>query len=140
MPSLIKGTLANANRIKLQIKVIACVSNLKRVTIGAFQNKHFEKLTGIRVRRAGEIPMLGVAGDSDQRAHRFRQSEVKGMNLLLAVVAVILTGLSFLMYTRSADNKLWLVGVVVFLIAALVFGGLYLSGRVNKGEDIHITE
>ena len=62
------------------------------------------------------------------------------MNLLLAVVALVLTALSFVMYTRSADNKMWLVGVVVFLIATLVFGALFFSGRVNKGEDIHITE
>lgn len=62
------------------------------------------------------------------------------MNLLLAVVALILTVASFLMYQRSADNKLWLAGFVVFLIVTLVFGALFLSGRVNKGEDIHITE
>ena len=62
------------------------------------------------------------------------------MNLLLALVALVLTALSFWMYTRSADNTLWLVGVVVFLVATLIFGALYLSGRVNKGEDIHITE
>lgn len=71
---------------------------------------------------------------------RFRQSEVKAMNLLLAVVALILTVVSFLMYQRSADNKLWLAGFILFLIVTLVFGGLFLSGRVNKGEDIHITE
>ena len=62
------------------------------------------------------------------------------MNLLLAFVSLVLTALSFWMYTSSQDNKLWLVGVGVFLIGTLVFGGLYLSGRVNKGEDIHITE
>ena len=62
------------------------------------------------------------------------------MNLLLAFVALVLTGLSFWMYRSSPDNTLWLVGVVVFLIATLVFGALYLSGRVNKTEDIHITE
>ena len=62
------------------------------------------------------------------------------MNLLLAVVALILTVASFLMYQRSADNKLWLAGFVLFLIVTLVFGALFLSGRVNKGEDIHITE
>ena len=28
----------------------------------------------------------------------------------------------------------------MFLIVTLVFGALFLSGRVNKGEDIHITE
>ena len=62
------------------------------------------------------------------------------MNLLLAIVALILTVVSFLMYQRSADNKLWLAGFVLFLIVTLVFGALFLSGRVNKGEDIHITE
>jgi len=62
------------------------------------------------------------------------------MNLLLAVVALILTVVSFLMYQRSADNKLWLAGFVLFLIVTLVFGVLFLTGRVNKGEDIHITE
>jgi len=62
------------------------------------------------------------------------------MNLLLAFVSLVLTGLSFYMYRSSPDNTLWLIGVIVFLVATLVFGGLYLSGRVNKGEDIHITE
>jgi sugar phosphate permease len=62
------------------------------------------------------------------------------MNGLLAVVSLILTALSFWMYRGSADNKLWLVLMILFLIGTLVFGGLFLSGRVNKGEDIHITE
>ena len=35
---------------------------------------------------------------------------------------------------------MWLIGVVVFLIATLVFGGMFLSGRVNKNDDVHITE
>jgi hypothetical protein len=62
------------------------------------------------------------------------------MNLLLAFVSLILTGVSFWMYRSSPDNTMWLIGVVVFLIATLVFGSLFFSGRVNKGEDIHITE
>jgi sugar phosphate permease len=62
------------------------------------------------------------------------------MKGLLAFVSLILTVVSFVMYQRSADNKLWLAGFIVFLIVTLVFGGLFLSGRVNKGEDIHITE
>ena len=62
------------------------------------------------------------------------------MNLLLAFVALVLTALSFWMYRSSPENTYWLIGVVVFLLATLIFGGLYLSGRVNKGEDIHITE
>jgi ABC-type iron transport system FetAB permease component len=62
------------------------------------------------------------------------------MNLLLAVVALILTVASFLMYQRSADNKLWLAGFILFLIVTLIFAVLFVTGRVNKGEDIHITE
>lgn len=62
------------------------------------------------------------------------------MNSLLALVSLILTAFSFWMYRKGPENTLWLVGVVVFLILTLVFGGLFLSGRVNKGEDIHITE
>ena len=62
------------------------------------------------------------------------------MNGLLAVVSLVLTALSFWMYRSSPDNTLWLVGVVVFLIGTLAFGGMFLSARVNKGEDIHITE
>jgi sugar phosphate permease len=62
------------------------------------------------------------------------------MNGLLALVSLVLTVASFLMYQRSADNKLWLAGFILFLIGTLVFGGLFLSGRVNKGDDIHITE
>lgn len=62
------------------------------------------------------------------------------MKALLAVICLIVTGVSFYMYTNSADNKLWFAVAIVFLILTLVFGGLFLSGRVNKGEDIHITE
>lgn len=62
------------------------------------------------------------------------------LNGLLAVVSLALTGLSFYMYRSSPENTFWLVGVVLFLIGTLTFGGMFLAGRVNKGEDIHITE
>lgn len=62
------------------------------------------------------------------------------MKALLALICAIITGVSFYMYTNSADNKLWFAVAIVFLILTLIFGGLFLSGRVNKGEDIHITE
>lgn len=61
------------------------------------------------------------------------------MNGLFAVVSLVLTALSFWQY-RSAGSTLWLVLVILFLLATLFFGGMFLSGRVNKGEDIHITE
>jgi hypothetical protein len=44
------------------------------------------------------------------------------------------------MYRSSGGSTLYLVGIIVFLLATVGFGGLFLSGRVNKSEDIHITE
>ena len=66
---------------------------------------------------------------------------MKGMmNGLIAVIALVLTAFSFWEYRSSPDNTMWLIGVIVFLIAMLVFGGMFLSGRVNKNDDVHITE
>lgn len=62
------------------------------------------------------------------------------MKALLALVCLIITGVSFYMYTNSADNKLYFAAAIVFLILTLVFGGMFLAGKVNKNEDIHITE
>ena len=62
------------------------------------------------------------------------------LNGLLAVISLVLTALSFWMYTRSAENSMYIIGVVIFLLAFLFFGGMFLSGRVNRGDDIHITE
>lgn len=59
---------------------------------------------------------------------------------LLAFVSLILAAGSFYMYTRGDGQAIWLVGLVLFVILLLVFGGMFLSGRVNKTEEIHITE
>lgn len=59
---------------------------------------------------------------------------------LLALVSLAITAGSFYMYINSQGSTLYLVGVIVFLVATVGFGGLFLSGRVNKNEDIHITE
>jgi uncharacterized membrane protein SirB2 len=59
---------------------------------------------------------------------------------LLALVALLIAAFSFYEYTSSADNKLWLVLAIVFILLTIVMGGVFLSGRVNKKEDIHITE
>lgn len=61
--------------------------------------------------------------------------------LLLALVSFALTAGSYYLYTRPpGGSTLYLVGIIVFLLATVGFGGLFLSGRVNKNEDIHITE
>ena len=62
------------------------------------------------------------------------------LNGLLALVSLIITIVSFVFYQRSGDNKMWFISAIVFLILTLVFGALFLSGRVNKTEEIHITE
>jgi hypothetical protein len=60
---------------------------------------------------------------------------------LLAFVSLILTVGSFYLYFgNQGANVLYLVLAIVFLVATVGLGGLFLSGRVNKGEDIHITE
>jgi hypothetical protein len=61
------------------------------------------------------------------------------MNGLLALVTLILAGVSFWQY-RGSGSTLWLVGILLFGVLTLVFGGMFLSGRVNKSEEIHITE
>lgn len=60
--------------------------------------------------------------------------------LLLALVSLAVTALSFYMYRTSGGSSLYLVGIILFLLATVGFGGMFLSGRVNRTDDIHITE
>jgi hypothetical protein len=59
---------------------------------------------------------------------------------VLAVVSAVISAFSFYKYTSSEDNKIFLVAAIIFILATIVLGGLFLSGRVNKNDDIHITE
>ena len=59
---------------------------------------------------------------------------------LLALVSAVAAAFSFYKYTNSDDNKVFLVAAIVCAIATVALGGLFLSGRVNKKEEIHITE
>ena len=60
---------------------------------------------------------------------------------LLALVCLIIAAFSFYEYTSSTvENKMWLILAIVFILATVGLGGVFLSGRVNKKEDIHITE
>lgn len=61
------------------------------------------------------------------------------MNGLLAIVCLVIAAVSFYFYRQNAQALL-LAAFVIFLLGMVVFGGLFLSGRVNKSEDIHITE
>lgn len=63
------------------------------------------------------------------------------MHAGLALISLLLTAGSFYMYTKSSPpSTMYLIATVVCLILTLLFGALFLSGRVNKTEDIHITE
>ncbi|HQX55797.1 MAG TPA: hypothetical protein PLP07_07710 [Pyrinomonadaceae bacterium] len=62
------------------------------------------------------------------------------LNGILAVLSAIIAAFSFYQYSTSGDNKLYLVVSIIFLIAFLALGAMFLSSRVNKTEDIHITE
>lgn len=62
------------------------------------------------------------------------------LNGLLAVGSLLLGAGSFYLYTTGEGSPLWLAALVIFVILFLVFGGMFLAGRVNKTEEIHITE
>jgi hypothetical protein len=62
---------------------------------------------------------------------------------LLAFVSLLLTVGSFYLYVyraSTAGQTMYVVLALVFLVLTVVFGGLFLSGRVNRDEEIHITE
>lgn len=58
---------------------------------------------------------------------------------LLALVSLAAAAGTFYMY-RGAGSIVYLVLAIISVIAMVAFGALFLSGRVNKTEDIHITE
>jgi uncharacterized membrane protein SirB2 len=59
-----------------------------------------------------------------------------GLALLSAIAAVF----SFWELQSKGGGQMWLILGIVFLIVTIVFGAMFLTGRVNKTEDIHITE
>jgi uncharacterized membrane protein HdeD (DUF308 family) len=66
------------------------------------------------------------------------------MNSMLSGVLALLTGLatvfSFWQFQSKSGGTLYIVLGIVCLIATIVLGATFLMGRVNKTEDIHITE
>ena len=60
---------------------------------------------------------------------------------LLALISAVLAAGSFYLYTSGGGaNTLYIVSAIVCILLTVVLGGLFLSGRVNKKVDIHITE
>lgn len=66
---------------------------------------------------------------------------MKGMvNGLLAVVSFVIAGVSFYYFTQVSDNKVYIAAAIIFALLGIGLGAMFLSGRINKTEDIHITE
>jgi len=61
------------------------------------------------------------------------------LNGLLALVSLIVAGFCFYQFQHSG-NSMYGIGGAVFGILMVVFGVMFLTGRINKSEDIHITE
>jgi CDP-diglyceride synthetase len=59
---------------------------------------------------------------------------------ILAVITAVVAGFSFYRYTSGDGQPIYIVLAIVFALVTVVLGGLVLSGRVNKNDDIHITE
>lgn len=62
---------------------------------------------------------------------------IKGLIAVVCLAATVFFGYQF---QKSADGTMFLVGGIVFALLTVIFGVMFLSGRVNKTEDIHITE
>ncbi len=62
------------------------------------------------------------------------------MYALLALISVLIAAGSFYYFQVKDGGVLFLVLGIVFLILTAVFGVIFLSGRINKTDDIHITE
>ena len=63
----------------------------------------------------------------------------------LALLSIIAAGFFFYTYVSQGENAeaastMPFIAAVACTIVALILGALFLSGRVNKSEDIHITE
>ena len=64
---------------------------------------------------------------------------------VVALIAVIVAIWQFYSYLsqnvpKGSESSLGLIVGIIFAIVAIVCGGLFLSSRVNKTEEIHITE
>lgn len=60
--------------------------------------------------------------------------------LLALVSALIAAGSFYYFQSKPEASSLYLIVGVIFVLLTVVFGVIFMSGRVNKTEDIHITE
>jgi hypothetical protein len=63
------------------------------------------------------------------------------LNGLLAFVCLVGAGFCFYRFQSATEGGTpYMIGGVVLALLTVVFGVMFMSGRVNKTEDIHITE
>jgi hypothetical protein len=62
------------------------------------------------------------------------------MHALLALVSLVIAAGSFYYFQMKDGGTPFLILGIVFAILTAVFGVIFLSGRINKTDDIHITE
>ena len=55
------------------------------------------------------------------------------------MVSLILAAGSYYMY-KTSEKGIWIAGLIVFAVLLVIFGAMFFSGRINKTEEIHITE
>ena len=63
-----------------------------------------------------------------------------GLGLLSAIVAAFFMYSYIVVPRGEAPKTINFIIAIVFAILALVCGALFMSSRVNKNEEIHITE
>lgn len=63
-------------------------------------------------------------------------------DMLFALLALISAGVAayFLYQFQNYDNSNSLIIGIVFAVVAVAFGLLFIFGRVNRHDEIHITE
>ena len=58
---------------------------------------------------------------------------------LLAVICLIGAAFCFYEFQKLGTTMYVIIGIVLAVLM-VIFGVMFMSGRVNKTEDIHITE
>ena len=60
--------------------------------------------------------------------------------LLALVMAAVAAYFLYTFQTDRADNPNALIIGIVFAVLAVIFGGLFMFNRVNRHDEIHVTE
>ena len=59
--------------------------------------------------------------------------------VVLALISAVAAAYFFYTFQKYDNSNSLILGIVLALLA-VVFGGLYMFGKVNRHDEIHITE